>query len=785
MEDEWTLAELTPQKNMARFTKKMLNIFKKYDKPFENSVLVNVESMAYDTPNGPKPWTGEITCPILDADAGSGQADISIASPQSGAMEMKTPTAVNINEQTCDGTRTEFQPLEQEARHQEDRKLHRAETRSPSLDCDEDESDEQDDPEEQEVHATSTSLKTDAHESTVPPASAINNETFIVSSDNYPRDFKLIISPKTDKRDCVALRSMSHFEIGKTYSVDLDFLIDDAILPKSYELKVTQDYNVDKCLQKTKKSCRKDASCGTPHRSYREQEAGTLHRTYREQETDYQQEKLNKTEFLRNNRTFMVMPSPNGKQKGHLRDQSEIHSQNTGDFESLEGIDKQNVEEIASTSFQVADEELNTSPKSTSSLGDVYSGLVKRVTRSMLGPISRPSFRTRRNAYKSKYTKSNISKRKATDSTILKSSVNTACECSTLGTTHNETRAQSLEYSPVYYCKKYFLPTSTLVAKPDENTCSDSSHGKSVVTLGEGSRTYLVSDGNSSTTRAIHKPKELLKNRRDMRNPPHLERDYQYEADLCGSRASSRKTAHDRPQYTNVRFPIIQASTCGHSLAAAVTSNADNQAREICCSESTGCLSCKHSQHLKQSATHTTFVNIPVVSQKTNLTGNGGSIQAGFPLTEHTTCKQYCSPSPDGEIQRKKFDILQMSSLYLNSKKNSSLKDKKEESNFDKIYRKLCLESNSQVPVLKKASSSTKTLVSPERSNELISSPFYKKGKRNSDCQGDDPIVPNGKRLKSRNGNFSYSEIVNICGGVNSPNIEKIPAYLHSSAKWP
>ncbi|XP_078543832.1 Holliday junction recognition protein isoform X3 [Lissotriton helveticus] len=220
MEDEWTLEAITPQKNMARFSKKMLNIFEKYDKPFENSVLVNIETMAYDTPNGPEPWRGEITYPVLDADAGSdqsdmsidspqsgamdaaactGQADMSIAAPQTGAMEMKTPTAVNINEQTYVGTN------------------------------------EQDDPEEQEVHATSTSLKTDAIESTVLPASAKKNETFILSSDKRPRDLKLIISPMTDKRISVALRSMSYLKIDQTYSVNLDCLIEDAFLPKSYE----------------------------------------------------------------------------------------------------------------------------------------------------------------------------------------------------------------------------------------------------------------------------------------------------------------------------------------------------------------------------------------------------------------------------------------------------------------------------------------------------------------------------------------------------------------------
>ncbi|XP_078543831.1 Holliday junction recognition protein isoform X2 [Lissotriton helveticus] len=724
MEDEWTLEAITPQKNMARFSKKMLNIFEKYDKPFENSVLVNIETMAYDTPNGPEPWRGEITYPVLDADAGSDQSDMSIDSPQSGAMEMKTPTAVNINEQTYVGTN------------------------------------EQDDPEEQEVHATSTSLKTDAIESTVLPASAKKNETFILSSDKRPRDLKLIISPMTDKRISVALRSMSYLKIDQTYSVNLDCLIEDAFLPKSYELKVTQ-HDLYKFLQKTKKSYWKDVSC------------------------DYQHQKLNKMESLRNNRTFMVMDSPNRKQTGHLSDQSEIHSQTTGCSESLELIDKPTVEEIASASFQAAREELNTSSKSTYSLGDVYSGLVKRIARSMLGPTPRPSFRTRRNSYKSKYAKSIICKHKATDSTILKSSFKTASECSTLATTHYRTRAQSLEYSPVYLSQKYFLPTSTLVAKPDEIACSDSSHEKSFITPGEGSRTSLVSGGSSSTTRAILMPEGLLQNRREITNPPPLDIDHQYEADLCGPHAVKRKTVGDRPEYTDVRCPIIQASTCEHSLAAAVPSNADNQAHEICCSESAGCLCCMHSQNLIQSATHATLVNIPVVSQKTNLPGNEDNIQAGLQMAKHTTCKPYCSPIPDGEIQLKKFDIAQMSSVYLNIKKNSSLKDEKEESNFDKIYRKLCLESNSPVPVLKKASSGTKTLASSEKSNELINSPFYKREKRNSDVHGDDPIVPNGKRLKSRNVNFSSSVIVNyLYGGVNSTNIEKSPTYLHSNAKW-
>ncbi|KAJ1203022.1 hypothetical protein NDU88_006817 [Pleurodeles waltl] len=204
----------------------------KYDKPFENAVLVDLETMTYNTPDGRKPWRGETHYPVLVPRRRSVSLRRSTVPRRRSvslrrSTEMKTPTAVIVNEQTYEGTN------------------------DPA---------EQDHPEEKEALASSFSLKSDAVALTVPPAAALNNETFIVSSDKYPSDFKIMITPKTDKRVCVPLRSMSNLEIGKTYSVDLDFLIEDDSLPKTYEVKVTQDYNVSKSLPW--KSCKKDASCG-------------------------------------------------------------------------------------------------------------------------------------------------------------------------------------------------------------------------------------------------------------------------------------------------------------------------------------------------------------------------------------------------------------------------------------------------------------------------------------------------------------------------------------------
>ncbi|KAJ1203023.1 hypothetical protein NDU88_006818, partial [Pleurodeles waltl] len=572
-------------------------------------------------PSGRKPWRGETHYPVLVPRRRSVSLRRSTVPRRRSvslrrSTEMKTPTAVIVNEQTYEGTN------------------------DPA---------EQDHPEEKEALASSFSLKSDAVALTVPPAAALNNETFIVSSDKYPSDFKIMITPKTDKRVCVPLRSMSNLEIGKTYSVDLDFLIEDDSLPKTYEVKVTQDYNVSKSLPW--KSCKKDASCG-------------CHR-----------DKLNNSESLSNNGAFMVMRSPNGKQKEQLSDQSEILSKSTRYCESLEIRDKQNDEELASNYFQVAHEELSTSQKTITSIGDVYPGLVKCISRSMGIPIPRPSVRTRTHSYKSNgllYTSTilNTSKGKATDSTILKSSVETTNESSALDTTCSQTRAQKLKYSPVRFFKKYYFPTSSSAAKPNANACFDSSHGKSIATVVEGSSTSMVSDVGSSTNWTLLTPKLLLNNERNMRNPLPVEIDYQYDADVCASHAESGNVVDIKPQYTNVRFPIIQASACKKCLAAPFTSNAGIQTHEICCCESADYLCCKPSQHLTQSAKDKTLANIPVVSQKTNLTGNEDNIQTGFLTTKHTTCKHHCSPSPHREVQRNKLDILQMTKLYLGTKKN-------------------------------------------------------------------------------------------------------------------
>ncbi|XP_069476727.1 Holliday junction recognition protein isoform X2 [Ambystoma mexicanum] len=779
--ETFSVEDLSPTANMARFQRALASIFEKYEREFSNDIILNLNTMEYDTPNGPRKWKGQEIMPpikkthpefkeesriaypevVIDPSEKGNNSHLSVALPQNDNLELTKPAASDIHNTTfiisndqhmqCD-TEVRVNPLTNKA---EQTKPAASDINNTTFIVSNDQhkqggtevmvkplpnkaishveippcatlhlrQKEQTKPIASDINNTTFILSNDQHEQggtevmvkpltnkaeqTKPAASDINNTTFIVSNDQLKQgDTEVMVKPLTNKADCDPLKNLFEMKTGKRYTADLDFLIEDETLPQYYELQVKEEQNGLMLLQDKKRMI--------------------------EKYSDFQNETMNNIDCQKSNGAFYFSFSPTKPTKKPTRFHETLCNSSgycSSDQKSLEIL---NVEENENDSIYSADEDLPASDRSMSSLGDLYPALVDQIYNSLHSSFARQTTSTWEKTHKTK---------------------GQSCKRPKLNISRNRLpfqysyikRRKKLKYS------RYCLRNKSCSSISDTENVNDVSHSDSIKEKVEESRSCLVNNDVSLTENCTFPNDDssvTLCN-----SVQSLAATEKYEEGLSGLQYASKKVDNEKSLIANVQSSLCNSAVTQKSQMAAITSSVAFEGKEFYDNSRNGIPRCKYLKSLQQSVLNKTFTKLPFSACKSDFITKEDN-QAASIMEWQREDNQSCPTGLLGGELHNKVDSSDLKMrCTLQTRKVLTLKPLKEmplvetERAFDEVHRRLCLE-NSAKPQFERTFVNSKSFNSLEKSNPLISSPFYKKVKRNNAHQDDDPLMPSCENLK-------------------------------------